>query len=171
MHLKEEGYFMTIRKKMFLIIFILLVAIFLVVFALFSNANNKENAHLATEIYFYNESIKNFTELTVEEINDKLLNEDEFFLYTGRLTCEWCRKLVPILYSVQSNCALTIYYLNSEDTDSNDALRLFREHYGIDTVPSLIYFNGNNHYYNIDLNIRSTKFDDVYLEQVMQNYF
>ena len=72
MHLEEEGYFMTIRKKMFLIIFILLAAIFLVVFALFSNANNKENAHLATEIYFYNESIKNFTELTVEEINDKL---------------------------------------------------------------------------------------------------
>lgn len=111
------------------------------------------NSQLEMEILAYRHAELSFLRLTAEEVNDKIENGDHFFLYTGRITCQYCRKIVPILNKVIKDNNIELYYLDSENTKEDIILSNFRDTYGIKTVPSIIYFIGKDDYHTFELNM------------------
>lgn len=120
---------------------------------------------LDKELLNYIKGISTFSAVNVADAKQMISNNQRFILYTGRATCEWCRKLVPTLCTVAQNKNLTIYYLDSENTTTDDSLQTFRNSYGIDTVPSVICFYDDSQYYSLKLDITSDDFSDALLEE------
>ena len=77
---------------------------------------------LEMECIAYEHFTRDFTAITINELNTKIINKESFFLFTGRMTCEWCRKLVPVLSEVAANNKIEIFYLDSEATESDSKL-------------------------------------------------
>lgn len=124
-------------------------------------STNSAQQTLEMELIAYAHAELNFIKLDVSAINSKIENETPFFLYTGRATCQWCRKMVPILDKIIQEEGITMYYLDSEDTDINKELSSFRAEYKIDTVPSIIYFLSSNEYYSFNLNILEANLEEI----------
>lgn len=95
---------------------------------------------------------KDFTELNIQEVYKKIENNDSFFLYTGRDTCNFCVELIPLLNKIYEELGISLFYLNSEHTNIDNQIKQFRTEYDIEFVPSLIQFNDGN-YNIIDLNL------------------
>ena len=106
---------------------------------------------LEEELLAYIKSIQQYSHVSVGDITRKIANGESFILYTGRLTCDWCRKLSPLLCEIATENDLTIYYLDSENTDKDEALKNFRDEYSIATVPSIIIFGGISDHIAVNL--------------------
>lgn len=106
----------------------------------------ENESSLQDELDAYGEATSHFTPVTVGEVGVKIDQGDDFYLYVGRLTCEWCRKLVPTLQQVSDDEGITIHYLDSTDTKRDPELAAFRETYGIETVPKIIHFKQDGSY-------------------------
>lgn len=89
----------------------------------------------------YEKAVERLEEISLEEIERKLSNDESFFLYTGRESCPYCRKFVPKLSNVASEIDTKIYYLDSEDM--TEGLEEFMMLHEIAFVPSFIYFEDN----------------------------
>ncbi|MCI6157650.1 MAG: thioredoxin family protein [Peptoniphilaceae bacterium] len=74
-----------------------------------------------------------YTPITMEEINQ---NKGEKLIYAGRLTCPYCRKLLPVFDPIAREKNLKVYYL---DTQDNTEFEDFAAEHGIEYVPALIY--------------------------------
>lgn len=94
-----------------------------------------------TEIAAYNNTVSNFTAIDVSKINAKIEKGDMFFLYIGRGTCPWCRKLVPVLNELAKEQGITIFNLDSQNTQQDANLSAFRNKYGVQYVPTVLFFN------------------------------
>lgn len=61
-----------------------------------------------------------FEAIDVEDVNQKLTNQDDFYLIMGFSTCPWCQALMPELNAVgKQNQVKTIYYLNIKEIRDN----------------------------------------------------
>ena len=116
---------------------------------------------LEMELIAYSHAEMNFIRLTAEEVNAKIEEEIPFFLYTGRATCQWCRKMVPVLNKVIKEDNIELFYLDSENTEVDEVLSDFRDKFGIKTVPSIIYFMGSENYYTFELNVTENDEDEI----------
>lgn len=87
----------------------------------------------------YENAIKSFTEINVAEFQRKVSNDDTFFVYFGRSTCPYCREFVPDLKLTSDKKQILVYYVNTEHTDINKELKLIRDEFGVEFVPSLLY--------------------------------
>jgi len=119
---------------------------------------------LRMEILAYTQGCLGFTTLDVNDVLKKIDEKDSFLLYTGRVTCEWCRKLVPTLADIVQTHQIEVFYLDSEDSQINDELKQFRETYAIPTVPSIIRFSEDG-YYHIEHNVETEEFNENVLEE------
>lgn len=124
---------------------------------------------LEMSIIAYMISSKSFIELTVSDIENTIQNSSPLLLYTGRVTCEWCRKFVPILEGIASKENLKIYYLDSTNTEEDVEIQKFRKKYEIEEVPSLILFT-KDEYYKINFDITSQDFNSEYLQEILEPY-
>ena len=125
---------------------------------------------LEMECIAYKHFTGNFTAITANELSIKIANKESLFLFTGRITCEWCRKLVPILSEIAVNNKIEIFYLDSESTESDSQLKDFRQKYNIDFVPSILYFDTDGVAHNIDHEVSSDNFSKEQLEERMLVY-
>ncbi len=94
---------------------------------------------------------KEFTTVSVDEIQTKLSNNESFFLYTGRVTCPYCRIAVPILHETSKEENIEIFYLDSENTNERPDLKAFRDSHEIKTVPNFGYFDNGDNFNKIEL--------------------
>lgn len=101
---------------------------------------------LEMEIIAYAHAIKKFTQVSIDELNLKLNKDDSFFIYVGRVTCPDCRKIVPTLSNISLENEIEMFYLDSEETESNVAIKEFRNKYKISSVPTIIYFYDSQNY-------------------------
>lgn len=85
------------------------------------------------------ELVDDFKELSPEEADALLTNEEGTITFIGRPTCQYCRRFAPKLHKVATEKGLTVNYLNSEHPEYTQELRAFREKYGVPTVPGLLY--------------------------------
>ncbi|MGP1361538.1 MAG: thioredoxin family protein [Candidatus Fimenecus sp.] len=115
------------------------------------NTVERENAELIIEIRAYEDSISSFEKITVEEAVRKISEKERFVLYTGRITCEDCRRIVPYLSMIAKEKNIKIFYLDSENTKIDSDIKSFREKYEIRSVPSIILFEKDQY--------KSAKFD------------
>ncbi|HEM3587743.1 TPA: thioredoxin [Streptococcus suis] len=87
----------------------------------------------------YVKAVKNYQAISIDEVEQKVQDEEEFILYIGRETCPYCRDFVPKLTEAVERSHATIYYLDSE-SDPNGKIQQFRQSQGLTTVPSLTYY-------------------------------
>ncbi|MGT2830024.1 thioredoxin domain-containing protein [Streptococcus hillyeri] len=88
----------------------------------------------------YQESVANLEEITLQELNEKIANSEEFLIYLGRPTCGYCQVFVPKLAEAHQEKSARIYYLNSDEADAKD-WNEFIAYFGIKTVPHFSYFS------------------------------
>lgn len=120
----------------------------------------------------YENNTKNFKEITVDEINDKINHNDEFYIYVGRVTCEWCRLFVNYLNEYSNENNIEIYYLDSTDTEVNEKIKGFREKNNIEFVPALLYYSKELGLQKVEFDITDEKFDkekiSIAIQEVLQ---
>ena len=116
--------------------------------------------HTATELD-YKEMVNKFINVDINDINKLQENGEEFYLYTGRETCPHCKIFVPKLYEAIKERKVDIYYLDSENTDIDIALKQFRNSYSINTVPDFRLFSGDSIVDILDVNDETQK-DEIF---------
>ena len=126
--------------------------------------SDSANMMLEMELIAYSHAEMNFIRLTADEVNAKIMEDSPFFLYTGRATCQWCRKMVPVLNKVIKERNIEMFYLDSENTEEDEVLSNFRNKYGIETVPSIIYFKGSENYYTFELNVTENDEEEIEID-------
>lgn len=82
------------------------------------------------------------TPISFDELAQKMANGEDFVLFLGRETCQYCNIFVPKLHQVLTEKPATVYYYNTEDA-SDQNLQAFRDKFGIKTVPNLSYYQGD----------------------------
>ena len=125
-----------------------------------SSELNSEDGLLKLELIGYANAIENFNELTVVEAGSKISAGEEFLLFVGRPTCEWCRKLAPSLQEVSESRGMTVFYLDSTNTETDSELANFRDLYDISTVPAVILFKADGSSIKLDIDLRSNNMTD-----------
>ncbi len=119
------------------------------------------------EINTYADNIDDFVEISTDDLLKKISNNEKFILYVGRDTCQWCRKLVPILNEVAADNKYTIFYLNSENTETDLAIKKFRYTYNIKNDSEIVYFDSGTVNF-IEHNVTEPLFDKLCLEEQMK---
>ena len=61
-----------------------------------------------------------FTPISVTTAKDKISSTDKFILFIGRPSCPYCQLFEPKLSNVARNSNLTIFYINSENSEELD---------------------------------------------------
>lgn len=101
-----------------------------------------------------------FVPLTVSGVKAKQASGEDFFLYIGRVTCPWCRHIMPTFHKLTHEAQLTVYYLNSEDTDLRPDLKAFRDEHDCPTVPSILHFKTDGSVYKLDFECDSDNLEE-----------
>ena len=78
-----------------------------------------------------------FTPIAISTAKDKISSMDKFILFIGRPSCPYCQLFEPKLSNVARNSNLTIFYINSENSEDLEDIQALRKRYGIATVPAL----------------------------------
>lgn len=135
-----------------------------------TNSVETQNSTLEMELIAYEYYTADYISVDTETITKMIKDKQKFFLYTGRITCQWCRALVPVLSELALDTKLTIYYLDSENTEENIQLKAFRQLYNIELVPSILFFDDNGSCYVIEHDVTSNKFGIDSLAKAMSLY-
>lgn len=86
----------------------------------------------------YDKNTANLTLVKPDSVNQLIEQAtDDVFIYFGRVTCPYCREFVASLHE-QKPKQQTVYYLDTEETETNEEIQAIREAYGIKTVPGFI---------------------------------
>ena len=65
-----------------------------------------------------------YVKTTIEDIENKILNNESFYLYVGDSLCPWCRSGLEKMIEVAKKEKIeTIYYIDFWDDDHNEILR------------------------------------------------
>ena len=121
----------------------------------------QDDSNLKLELIGYQNAISSFTQIDSREARDLDDSGAHFILYTGRPTCQWCRKLAPSLQEASRNLGLEIFYLDSTDSESNADLKQFRTDHGITEVPSVIELGPNGNEREILIPLNSQNMDEA----------
>lgn len=105
----------------------------------------QEDGLLELELIGYLNAVESFSQIDVDTINYKISKGEEFFLFVGRPTCKWCRRVAPALQAAAETLDIDICYLDSTDSDSDKDIYNFRKEMGIDQVPSVIKFSADQY--------------------------
>ncbi|MDG4498977.1 thioredoxin family protein [Streptococcus suis] len=93
------------------------------------------------------EDITTTVSISLEEVNNKIYNQEDFYLYVGRPTCPYCQRFFPNLEKSIKDTQVTVYYLNT-DEESNEHVKNFVSVHNIQTVPHLTFYkNGEKQEY------------------------
>jgi predicted bacteriocin transport accessory protein len=148
------------HKNIFLSIFVVLpIMLSLIVLVFYNKAKEEVHTDLSTtsEIQVsdqnsqlnttqknrYLEYTNNFSTIEPNQLNDIIDNESPY-VYFGRVTCSYCRAFVPNLANMSSQKNILIYYIDTENTDSDPDIQAIRKKYSVDSVPSLIKITQGN---------------------------
>lgn len=115
---------------------------------------------LELELIGYTNAIGNFTEIDTSRANEMIDSNEEFFIFIGRPTCEWCRKVAPSLQEAASSIGVEVFYLDSTDSESDELLADFRARYEVETVPAVLHFRHEGDYVTLDVDVTSDTLRD-----------
>ncbi len=83
---------------------------------------------------FYYEIVEHFETISIEDLLEKVSNNETFLVYIGYAECPDCRRFVPILNNVREELKLVIFYVDG--SKKSDALTEFSTAYDIKYVPA-----------------------------------
>ena len=123
---------------------------------------------IARESRIYEEAVRSFIPVDVPAVEALVEQHRDFYLYVGRVTCRWCRRLIPVMAPVCAARVVEMRYLDSENSKTDEALSAFRERYGVTWVPTVLHFDdtGAVHGLEVDLDV-----DDETLRAALEREF
>lgn len=104
---------------------------------------SEEDERLQRELAAYDKAVAGFIGIDAAEAAAKEDAGEDFYLYIGRPTCRWCRKLLPSMAAVFAERGVDLFYLDSTDTAQDEQLAAFRDRHGVKTVPTVFHFVGD----------------------------
>lgn len=96
----------------------------------------------------YEKNISTFEKISANKFKKIITDSEEKYFYFGRQSCPYCRAFVPSLSKISKQNNVTIYYIDTEDTEKNTGLKALRNELNIDKVPSLVKISDNGHTVN-----------------------
>ena len=78
-----------------------------------------------------------FTPISINTSKDNISSIYKFIFFIGRHCCPYCQLFETKLSNVARNSNLTIFYINSENSEELEDIQALRKRYGIATVPAL----------------------------------
>ncbi|MGT2888109.1 thiol reductase thioredoxin [Streptococcus didelphis] len=129
-------------KKHLLFLLLILLSTNLFTKDVFAAGASKYSLQYTQEILNYQKELKSFKKISISDLQSKMNNEEEFYLYIGRGSCPHCRAFVPKLSEVVKQRNVTVYYLDTEHASMNEDIRAFRKNYNIVFVPNALKFSG-----------------------------
>lgn len=95
--------------------------------------------NVPAEIKDYRESVAQLESVTLAEAKSKQESGDEFYLYIGGETCEYCvafvKEFTPVIEKHDLSVVYLDYYANANDKD----LDSFIDEHGLETIPSVLH--------------------------------
>lgn len=127
-------------KKCYIILVMSLTVIMLT--ACGHSASQSQENQEAEQVEIYKEAVADLQEISLDQAIDKIANSENFILYLGRPTCDYCNIFVPKLAQAYQDKSVTIYYVDSDKADEQ-TFNDFTSHFKIKTVPNFSYYADN----------------------------
>lgn len=86
----------------------------------------------------FQDSIKDFHPISADEAQATIASGKDFVLFVGRETCPYCQRFAPKLAKVSQEHDISVAFLDSQNVVDQSAIQVFRDNYGIKTVPGLL---------------------------------
>lgn len=91
----------------------------------------------------FQEAISDFINLSMNDVQELIREEDSITLFFGRATCSFCRLFAPKLARVAKDTGTKVYFIDTDNTADYQEIQTFRNHFHINTVPGLFVKRGN----------------------------
>lgn len=88
----------------------------------------------------YKNDVAFFQELTLTDAEEKIQNDESFFIYIGRESCPYCQEFVPKLAQAVKETGVIVYYLDSGKLEKTEWMN-FKNSLEFRTIPNLTYFS------------------------------
>ncbi len=93
----------------------------------------------------YQIAVNRLQNISLETVEQKIQDQESFYLYTGRKSCPYCQEFAPKLAKAVDKTKITVYYLDSEHIDKT-SWNNFKTSVGFKTIPNLTYFTNGTVY-------------------------
>ena len=90
------------------------------------------------------EAVEKFEKKSIKEVESLIASGEEVVLFIGRPTCPYCRRFAPKMNEARQVLNKPAVFVNSEDVTQLNEIQLFRQKYGIPTVPGLLVAKGGD---------------------------
>lgn len=77
--------------------------------------------------------------IDMDELNQKIENEESFILEVMRTTCSACEAFEPKLERVTAEYEVTVYQINTDEIDA-DRWSTFSSEYSVTATPTILFF-------------------------------
>ena len=93
----------------------------------------------------YQIAVNRLQKISLETVEQKIQDQESFYLYTGRESCPYCQEFAPKLAKAVDKTKRTVYYLDNEHIDK-PSWNNFKTTVGFKTIPNLTYFTNGTAY-------------------------
>ena len=93
----------------------------------------------------YQIAVNRLQKISLEAVEQKIQDQESFYLYTGRESCLYCQEFAPKLAKAVDKTKRTVYYLDNEHIDKS-SWNNFKTTVGFKTIPNLTYFTNGTAY-------------------------
>ena len=93
----------------------------------------------------YQIAVNRLQKISLEAVEQKIQDQESFYLYTGRESCPYCQEFAPKLAKAVDKIKRTVYYLDNEHIDKS-SWNNFKTNVGFKTIPNLTYFTNGTAY-------------------------
>lgn len=92
----------------------------------------------------------------------------DVYLYIGRPTCRWCRRMIPLFAEVAGGRGVEVLYLDSTSTQDDEELAAFRDRHGVKTVPTVFHSDAAGKIDRLEVDLET---DDATLRTALEEAF
>jgi predicted bacteriocin transport accessory protein len=110
-----------------------------------------------------------FTDITVQEIETKINNQEDFILFIGSSSCGVCEKLTPTLKKVVKEQNKEVYYIDGSLLD-DDEINVIKDILFFDMTVPKVYFIKDGSYNPYDVIITNESYETVSSKFERSNY-
>lgn len=93
----------------------------------------------------YQTAVNKLQKISLEKVEQKIQQQETFYLYTGKESCPYCQEFGPKLAKAVDKTKTTVYYLDSEHIDKTN-WNSFKTTVGFKRIPNLTYFTNGTAY-------------------------
>jgi len=129
---------MNRTKRFGLVALLMVIAVFISACTPQQKIKKPADENISEDGKAYREATENFTPVTIKEAQAKQEDGDEFYLYIGDETCEYCVDFVmefsPVIEKHDLEVIYLDYYANADDKE----LDSFIDEHGLETIPAVL---------------------------------